>query len=111
MKIKTSQLSGPALDWAVAKVVGEHVMQDAGGVLRHGFLMTPWRPSNDWSSGGVLFQECCTSLDQSESGFWWAYSGNSIGAGLTPLEAICRAIVASELGDEVDVPDELGGVE
>lgn len=35
--------------------------------------------------------------------------GNYTSEGPTPLIAICRAVVACKLSEEVDVPDELGG--
>ena len=91
MKIKTSELSGAALDWAVAKSTGN-----------------PWLHfSSDWSQGGPLFEswsrmtlcetdgECSVAVGMSEC------SGNTI------LEAFCRALVTERSGPEVEVPDEL----
>lgn len=128
MKIKTNQLTGAALDWAVA---------EAGGVpiYRRGVTMTRmdmdgqhyWQPSTDWSQGGPIIErerielKCWDRTWGVEKGTWVAevlhedkrYGGvmSSEGQGPTILLAAMRCYVASKLCDqftnEVDVPDEL----
>lgn len=110
MRIKTRELEGAALDWAVAKTVcpacfGEDWMR---GWLSRG------SPSTDWSQGGPLINERKVRVDPTPSltsGLkgWQAecWDTYGIGRGPTALIAACRAIVAAELGDSVDVPDEL----
>jgi len=62
MKIKTSELSGAALDWAVAKVAGIPTGVMSGIPYRQdlpGDTYGPgpiWKPSTDWSQGGPLIQ-------------------------------------------------------
>lgn len=100
MKIQTKELSGTALDWAVAYAIGEY------------------RPvavpnySTDWAQGGPIIERefitngphqikgevvgsCALGLKTD-----WSY-------GPTPLIAAMRCYVASKLGDKIEVPDEL----
>jgi len=105
MKIKTSELIGPALDWAVAK---------CEGVL---FPRSIPKYTTDWSQGGpIIGKEGITiRTNACASGHWAAFidfggSNTNIKArqsGPTPLIAAMRCYVASKLGDEVEVPNEL----
>lgn len=122
MKIKTSELSDAALDWAVAKCAGQPVYYNAADTaLYMGFGPTgdyPYAPSTDWSQAGPL-------IDGGKVGVWWEagpYADNvgpcwfsesaaAVGCGPTPLIAAMRCYVASKLGDEVEVPDVLKMVE
>jgi hypothetical protein len=112
--MKTSELSGPALDWAVAKLEGDLV--PTGGVM----IQTWPYYATSWSHGGPIIEK----FGQEESSFclffspydhvdygrnrpWKAeFKGVSFWAE-TPLIAAMRCYVASRLGDEVDVPEEL----
>ena len=119
MLIKTSELEGAALDWAVAKASGEDefIFTDAGGVMRHGALCRQWAPSELWSQGGPLIAERITCLVETRDACYadtWADAGcygkdldSFDGQGPTLLIAAMRAIVAAELGDTADVPEEL----
>lgn len=101
MKIKTNELTGAALDWAVAKCEGS--VNNNGRVLS----LTSWAPSTDWAQGGPIierekielrfYREWCGDLDTMSYGLF----------GPTPLIAAMRCYVASKLGDEVEVPEEL----
>jgi hypothetical protein len=104
MKIKTSELSGVALDWAVAKC--EDTLLDS----------TLYEYSIDWAWGGPIIERESIGLIETEvgSGEWEACKWLSadkhiplIKSGPTPLIAAMRCYVASRLGDEVNVPDEL----
>lgn len=105
--MKTAELTGAALDWAVAKCeLGENVEQ-AGEW---------WQPSTDWAQGGPIIERERVGVWPSASieGAWAArpdYEAfpNRLAPtiGDTPLIAAMRCYVASKLGDEVDVPDEL----
>ena len=95
MKIKTSELEGAALDWAVAKVVGVDVSSTSIPIFC---------PSTNWSQGGPLIERYYIDI---ESGPWSAYYGGQTMHGDSPLIAACRAIVAAKLGDVVEVPEEL----
>lgn len=97
--MKTNELTGVALDWAVAKAIGEYKP-----------VAVP-RYSTDWAQGGPIIEREGISLDQyhdfpnwaascpPESGFNWF--------GPTPLIAAMRCYVASKLGDNVELPKEL----
>jgi hypothetical protein len=102
MKIKTNELTGAALDWAVAKCEG--LLHDDGTVSDY------WQPSELWEQGGPIIER--EKLDVFCSGqIWDASTGdrgnNSIQSGPTPLIAAMRCYVASKMGDEVEVPNEL----
>jgi hypothetical protein len=105
MKTKVSEASGPVLDWMVAKA-----NQTAGLVKSDPMLdcMSYFTPSTNWSQGGPILQNHISELiDCSDEG-WEACCNGTYGAtGDTALIAVCRAYVASKLGEEVEVPDEL----
>ena len=119
MKIETSKLEGAALDWAVAMAVGVDVFISDGlpsiSVFseQHGdFFSEPYEPSNDWAQGGPLI--ALRSIGFSYIGGEWLATADetSMGCGSTEsgpthLIAAMRAIVAAELGDTVDTPEEL----
>ena len=120
--MKTSELNGAALDWAVFSVEREasswYVSDDGCFMAEEGEVSCKYQPSTDWRKGGAI-------IEREKIGFWWAVPftdeygdtyGNhwyaesvmgSIGEGGTPLIAAMRCYVASKLGDEVEVPDEL----
>ena len=106
MRIKTNELSGAALDWAVAK---------CEGVVYHGPAWTKY--STDWAQGGPIIEreEISISREFASGRIEWAAwtpapirdDAEAFGYGPTPLIAAMRCYVASRFGDEVDVPDEL----
>ncbi len=120
MRVKTSNLSGRALDWAVAYAYyGDGVVK-----LDHGFLiMQPARyigrnpihsrmysPSARWTQGGPIIESERIDVFSTAGGTGWcAQSDRRVftAYGNSPLVAAMRCYVASRLGDEVEVPDEL----
>lgn len=119
--MKTSELIGPALDWAVAKCEGltitwDDVFQDfwLETDVHHG-LLGNFKPSTDWSQGGPIIEreKMLISPEQERDGTdsWDAVpctvDDGPIMNGPTPLIAAMRCYVANKLGDEVDVPKEL----
>lgn len=125
MKIETSELTGPALDWAVARCEGEVTAFGSDGIT-FGFKLNGelkvfakgwaasmcWSPSTDWSQGGPINDRERISVisDFHEIKEGWiaeSYQGNIQQFGPTPLIAAMRCYVASKMGDAVDVPDEL----
>ena len=134
MKIKTSELTGAELNLMVAKCLGikgahlhkglqwpvpPHPDYVAVGLDMCGnqdvldFI-------NDWAQGGpIIERESISVVCAIGDGIWSAYpcdkgpahnpvqqvSTGSVGP--TPLIAAMRCYVASKLGDEVEVPDEL----
>src|SRR5574337_110575 len=111
MKIKTSELSGAALDWAVAQCEGflyrnRDIERQAW--LAHG----PYEPSTDWAQGGPVIEQeqmliaCYPAASEPWMASYTFRTGVSA-TGPTPLIAAMRCYVASKLGDEVDIPEEL----
>jgi hypothetical protein len=110
MKIKTSELTGAALDWAVEKCVfmTHSLESDFCGIV--GYARDY---STDWAQGGPIIEREGISVDRI-GGAWTADIADSVGgyiehteSGTTPLIAAMRCYVVSKLGDEVDVPEEL----
>ena len=108
--MKTSELSGAALDWAVAKCEGFgdsprsmeiFIYQQSRGM---GYCY-----STDWSRGGPIIEREMIELVPQTPALWDAmYKGQHIpNDGPTPLIAAMRCYVASKLGDEVELPEEL----
>ena len=110
MKIKTADLVGPALNWAVAKVKGLNPNSDpkSGFAEANGFGCAIKHYSTDWAQGGPVIEREGITLRCGLHG-WDAEleEFDAISHGPTPLIAASRCFVASRLGDEVDVPDEL----
>lgn len=80
------------------------------------FLVTGKKPpaySTDWAQGGPIIERWVSDLSQ--RGEWYAQIQiNDVpeyakASGPTPLIAAMRCYVASKLGDEVEIPDELKG--
>lgn len=123
MKIKTAGLIDTALDWAVDQAWGA-TMSTVDWLYRYKFLEGE-RYSSDWEYGGPIIEREELSVEPlyTSGGLdcWQAYGhnlryddhGNYINGsdnrryGPTPLSAAMRCYVASKLGDEVDVPEEL----
>lgn len=138
MKAKTADLSGPALNWAVATLMGYANLHTSGhrdslGVL----MMDPPRMeygavdfsalnfTYNWFQGGPIIEQEGIALwlsAEPEKGLWAAADKRWMDLpadsdefmtlpdpwhGPTPLIAAMRCFVASKLGDEVDVPEEL----
>ena len=104
--MKIADLTGAALDWAVAKCEG--VVN--GGDLDVGFIAERgYTPSTDWAQGGPIIER--EKIDVwTHAGKVWAAStdkGYTEYRGKTPLIAAMRCYVASKLGGEVEIPDEL----
>ena len=115
MKIKTSELEGIALDWAVGKTLGlGDETLDPITWMETAHPSRCYSYSTDWSQGGPIIEHACIGLDHypddhPQGGEWGALTNEgTVGSfGPTPLVAAMRCYVASKLGDEVDVPDEL----
>jgi hypothetical protein len=96
--MKTSELTGAALDWAVAKAIGEYKP-----------VAVPSYSTN-WAQGGPI-------IEREKLDLWWCkgnqfytsthQDGTTVEDGPTPLIAAMRCYVASKLGDDIDIPKEL----
>lgn len=119
MKIKTSELVGPALDWTIAQIEGEDVVFDrllkVLKFLPAQFSDEGWyKPSEDWAQGGSIIERKRIHLRPDQTSNQWrafmiirphGLSHRQIGP--TPLIAAMRCYVISELGEYVDIPEEL----
>ena len=107
--MKTSELSGAALDWAVAKGEDEEVRL-IKGQLETRWTENGWKPSTDWSQGGTIIEREGIELNR-YAGEWMATLVGRVSIseeqGSTQLIAAMRSYVASQLGDEIDIPEEL----
>jgi hypothetical protein len=111
--MKTSELTGAALDWAVTKLEAE----------RKRFVIYPQiigQYSTNWAQGGpIIERENITIAYGEEEADWFACVGDSRRfdddtpdglaklVGHTPLIAAMRCYVASKLGDDIEIPEEL----
>ncbi len=106
--MKTSELTGAALDWAVTKAEGfDHEVTSSEWGM--------WGWATDWAQGGPIIEREGIGLDQyADYPRWQAFtpapeqpSGQAVCNGPTPLIAAMRCYVASVLGDEIVLPKEL----
>jgi len=114
MKVKTSELTGPALDWAVTTCEAEP--NGMGGYVDK-FIVQPF--STDWAHGGpIIDREKIDVIHHNHgqttklvTGILWFPNGEVTAikiSGETPLIAAMRCYVTSKLGNEVEIPEELG---
>lgn len=107
MKVKTSELINAALDWAVGKCLDAYQGCSVDRVGR----LEPFRPSESWAQGGPIIERECIFIaptwDGENAGSSARASRTAWIEGPTPLIAAMRCYVASKLGDEVDVPEDL----
>ena len=109
MEVKTSELIGPALDWAVAQCEARSE-QERRENENLPCLVSHFQPSTDWYQGGPIIEREKVSVDWSEGNDWCAScdaNPRRVFSSSTPLIAAMRCYVASKLGDVVDVPEEL----
>ena len=108
--MKTSELTGAALDWAVSKCLGfDWEFPEIGDSFA--------QYSSDWSQGGPIIEREKISLEylagagDAGTDVWVATRHEqpcvSEERGATPLIAAMRCYVASKLGDEVEIPEEI----
>lgn len=135
--MKTADLIGAQLDWAVAKCEGRTIRRDPmgfhdksywiweetpsgrGGVLIEKSIYMQiggkYRPSTNWEQGGPIIEREILSISpvwQNSKLSWEAYQlivgqDEEYFDGETILIAAMRCYVASKLGDEVEIPEEL----
>ena len=125
--MKTSELTGVALDWAVAKCEGGTgfwydsiatywiTIDGKDRALSKGWAQS-YQPSTNWAQGGPIIEreELSVVREYYNSENWTAYMPSHVrddsaafGYGPTPLIAAMRCYVASKLGDEVEIPQAL----
>ena len=115
--MKTSELTGPALDWAVEYALLSHVANEE---MRAAVASMHQRTkgigySINWAIGGPIIDRERISLygrpGYGRPGDWVAEHHEAPAAvpetGPTALVAAMRCFVASKLGEEVNIPAEL----
>lgn len=125
MKFNTTELTGAALDWAVAKTL------EPGKFWTSAEHLKTFHPSTDWAIAGPIIERedfnvtRVTRAETTERGTdilrmdgWSACTTESAywrtpkrGFGPTPLVAAMRLLVATKLGDTVIVPDDVVATE
>lgn len=145
--MKTSELTGTALDWAVAIAMGWTDVQITGfeqeGMREHPFFRPAkyfgqyhicgsgqqFQPSTDWEQGGMLIDHLQPQfIDRASMLDAWDILGDGVpprgiktwwlacapgprvtkgGYGETHLIAMCRWLVRSRIGDNIEVPEGL----
>lgn len=119
MKIKTKDLTGPALDWAVGVSLGQTMRNHRGLDIPAWFdsdnklaylPASAYSPSTNWCHGGPLVDQFKPHFNnQIAGGYVKALTYHAECRGETYLIAICRAVVLEKIGYDVEVPDELVG--
>lgn len=126
--MKTSELEGAALDWAVLRALG-HAEKDIhistyGPLFGSGWLGVSvlgsggaFQPHKNWAQGGPIIEREHIDIRHvsKRSRGWQARIDrrSTENAPITgqdkhfPLKAAMRCYVASKLGDTVDLPEEL----
>ena len=113
--MKTSELTGYPLDWAVAKCQPDDTVticfnEDGERRCHDEVDAPPFNPSTNWSQGGPIIERERSSVWPAENAGWeaseWSFKPFEVMWGETPLEAAMRCFVQSKLGDDVERPGE-----
>ena len=134
VKVKVSEAEGQVLDWMVNKAsdLTYEINYEINYEIKGGAVITGgetvvdglvydelFEPSTDWSQGGPIIEReglglwySANVVDENgtflrDAGWYCETAGGTFAVGPTPLIAAMRCYVASKLGDEVDVPEEL----
>jgi hypothetical protein len=102
--MKTSELTGAQLDWAVARCEGNSGVWHVSDKDTEAFT-----PSTNWGHGGPIIEREGLTLDLYADYPRWK-SSDAYGHaeyGPTPLIAAMRVYAAFKLGDDVGIPEEL----
>jgi len=106
--MRTSELIGPALNWAVARALGKRPHIFIYPITKIAHLSEEHDYSTEWSQGGpIIERERILLKPTGDTWTVYSYCQNRFAFGPTALVAAMRCYVASKLGDEVEVPKEL----
>jgi len=122
--MKTQELTGYTLDWAVSLITNpewgtEHRMYNV--TMEDKNYDRIFNPSGSWLHGGPIIEReslCVGRKQQCDTAYCpvndptvdcWARtpSGGHLSYGPTPLIAAMRCYVRAKLGDEINIPEEL----
>jgi hypothetical protein len=120
MKVKTSEANYRVLNYLVAKYEfpePDYEPDDWMVYITEGCSDGEWvfKPSTDWQQGGPIIEREWLDVtpwpNESDEDLRWQCKQHDsiecVAFGSTPLIAAMRCYVASKLGEEVEVPDEL----
>jgi hypothetical protein len=116
MKYTISKLTGDELNHAVALAMGlkkgvkfgfpVYTNEDGNSICN----IHNYHPSHNWEQCGELIDRFNVSLTFEEDDLWSAWimpddrsNGDIVAYGATAQQAICRGVVASVYGDEVEL--------
>jgi len=128
--MKTSELTGSSLDWAVAKARFGTERITLAKFCRGGFFSLfhsrndylavlvdscTTNPSTNWAQAGPIIEKEKIGIlfyvdhipDDADEPIWVASCGGERALGHTPLIAAMRCYVLLELGKDVEIPEEL----
>jgi hypothetical protein len=100
--MKTSELIGPALDWAVAKCTWGNTYPNNFDLLQ---IAKVHKYSTDWSQGGPIIAQNWKEI--SAVALRWMIQNGCEPNDSDLLIFWMRCFVASKLGDEIEIPEEL----
>lgn len=111
MLVKTADLEGVALNWIIAKCEGFVPFTDGISWIievEGKYTQLP-HYSTDWAQGGPIIEREMIDLDFYKHDCEASMRGDAftVVSGPTPLIAAMRCYVASKLGDEVEMLEEL----
>jgi hypothetical protein len=122
--IEINELSGKALDYAVALCSGRGIGASLVSLRNNNGTGKPFTPSTNWAQGGPIIERETDVLRKrskaEEASLAYPNPNFKFKAekfsdtsayfccfGSTPLIAAMRCFVASKMGDSVEIPDEL----
>ena len=112
--MKVSELTGAALDWAVAKCIYEpdDVVICEGRGFAYDDATKGFNPSTNWTQGGPIIEREGISVATDDVEPWCGFiedgeTNTLFFSGPTPLIAAMRCYVASQMGDEIELPEGL----
>ena len=99
MPMKTDELTGADLDWAVQQCEGQRTDIDFA------WWWEDYSPSTNWAQGGAIIEREGLTITHQQNQ-WAAQTDDDLFAfGPTPLIAAMRCYVASKLGGSVNIPE------
>ena len=117
MKVKLYDLTDHALNWCVAKALGEKKYRLEPSEFLNRREEGQFRFTTDWAQGGPMLEDKLDiegfEFGVDPTGFkqgdrYEAWVGGNAYNGPTILVAAMRAYVAAKLGEEVEIPAGLG---
>lgn len=111
--MKTTDLKGAALDWAVLAARRFRPVIEKGRIYPNKKALASgdfFSPSRIWAQGGPLIELFGIGIKKKGKYVWsarFAFQEKDAIYGSSPLEAAMRCYVVSKLGDSVELPKEL----